>query len=360
MQILIQATSYPLTEELKRRIPKDLKGGTVQAYILAQEGESRPRVLNGENKPIIWTKKVLTRLHEKLKKGLKFFLGHNEDSGHENRKPVGELIDAFIDTVNGKLSNIILGHFPDPDVVKDADMNSVEADIYTVNSGDYETAEDVKEVTGIAVGSSKENSPAFPGALRLATIQCFEGTGGKPVENKEKKSGEGKTMTYDDVKNISLAWIKQMIEERQIHPNQLHDEKALRDDRVFGKIFEEREALQKQLETLKTEKETAVKAKESIEKETASITAKEKLKTLIPEGATKLTKDFILKNFDPSKMTDLSETGLKGYLEQAQKDFQETAKMFNYSEDPATKDAVNTPPEEPEKVSEAIKEIMGG
>jgi hypothetical protein len=194
----------------------------------------------------------------------------------------------------------------------------------------------------------------------LASIQCFEETGGKLVEDKKETSGEGKTMTYDDVKNISLAWIKQMIEERQIHPNQLHDEKALRDDRVFGKIFEEREALQKQLETLKTEKETAVKAKESIEKETASITAKEKLKKLIPEGATKLTKDFILKNFDPSKMTDLSETGLKGYLEQAQKDFQETAKMFNYSENPDANDTVNAPPAEPEKVSEAIKEIMGG
>ncbi|MGD9159629.1 MAG: hypothetical protein PVG39_14545, partial [Desulfobacteraceae bacterium] len=94
-------------------------------------------------------------------------MGHNKDSSHENRKPVGELIDAFIDNVDGKLSNIILGHFPDPEVVKDADMNSVEADIYAVNSGEYEMAEDVKEVTGIAVGSSKENSPAFPGALRL-------------------------------------------------------------------------------------------------------------------------------------------------------------------------------------------------
>ena len=105
---------------------------------------------------------------------------------------------------------------------------SIEANIHETNG----IVGDINDISGIALGSSDKDSPAFPGARRLAAIQCFgDSAGGEPGK---EIPGEGRD------KMPTFGEIKQAIKDMNIYPNQLFTEEEIRADRKFGKVYDER------------------------------------------------------------------------------------------------------------------------
>ncbi len=315
MKILIQALELNLNlEDLKKSIPEEklkaLKGkGILQAYTLAHEGVSQPKVI-GEGKQILkWPRAVIRIISEKIKEGTKFFLGHGETNSNEGRKSVGEVVTSFVKEIGGRLSHIIIGHFPNEDKVRNMDVCSMEADIYTDNEN---IVGDINNISGVALASSDVENPAFPGALRLGTVQCFD----TKIKNKEKKT---MPMTFEEIKTA--------IRDMNVFPWQLFTIEEFKNDRVFGKLFEDNSKLKVENEKLSKEnKEVLDKSKEAIHKLDVS-KSEVKLETFMKDLTDK-QKIFIKKQFQPEKLENLSDEGLKKFIEDSKKEFAETAKLF--------------------------------
>lgn len=267
---------------------------------------------------ISWPKIIIEKISSIVKTGTKFFLNHGKETNdHDNRKPLGEVLVSTLKNIGGKLSNIVIGHFPDENSVKNLDVISMEADINTDNNNNVK---DVFGITGIAMASSNNESPAFPGAVRLAAIQCFADT----LEKGENKM----EITFTDVQKF--------VKDNNVFPHQLYDEDVMKSDRKFGKIYEEFNSLKVDNERITKEKEVLEESSKEAIKKTQIFEANELLKTITKEGFTDKQKEFINSRFDPSKIEDLSEQGLKIFVENGKKEFSEMAKLFSGTEQATT------------------------
>jgi len=327
MKIYIEALELSLSpEELKAHVSAEkleaLKGkGILQAYTLAHEGESRPRVIGQGTQMLKWPRAVIRTLSDKIKIGIKFFVGHGTDNSNIDRESVGEVLSSFTKEIRGRLSNIIIGWFPNKEKVQAMDTCSMEADVHT----DEEfIVGDINEVTGIALGNSQQDHPAFPGALRLSMVQCF-------IESKSKP-GEGVNAMPEEKVEVTFQMVEEGIRKLNIFPWQVFDLEKFKADKVLGKIFTENATLKADNERLSKEnKEVTEKSVEAVRKSEV-VEAQEKLDTILKEGFTDKQKQFIKADFKPGDIKDLSEQGLKNYVEEGKKKFAEQAKLFGVEE----------------------------
>lgn len=333
MKISVQAMKELLSpEELIANISKEklelIKGkGKLQAYVIAHEGTSQPKVLDDRKaKKLNWPKETIQKIASKIKTGIKFFVDHGKDTNsHANRKPVGEVVGSFVKEIGNKLSNIVIGHFENPDDVNSMDVNSMEADVSIDESNN--NVVNLNELSGIALGSSSENSPAFPGAVRLASLQCFD-----KEENPDGKKGGQEMPTFDEV--------KQFVKDRNVWPSQLFDEDVIKRDHKYADVFGERDKLKIRVEELEKENKKITEQSADALKSSLVNSASTRIKELLPEGLTKKQETFIMKGFKPDKMEDLSDEGLVSYIKDAEKEYSEVASIFNdkKEEDPESED----------------------
>ena len=261
-----------------------------------------------------WPKKVIQQISNVLRPGIKFYHGHNEDNSTQGRKSIGSVVSTFLKNIAGKLSNVVVGHFPEG---SDYDVISMEADI-NVEETDQSNVESIANITGIAAASSNTESPAFPGARLMASIQCFE-------ENEEPKN-------IDEVKEMSVTIedVKKFVRERHVHPNELYQLEDLKNDRVFSKEFDKISTLEADKERLENEKkEIQERSKDAVNK-IASIDGRTMLdKALTKEnGYTDLQIKFIKNRYETNTIEDYSEEGIKSFIDGAKKDFSKNASIF--------------------------------
>lgn len=363
MRVEVQAMHLPTdVEEIKKLVPPEIlqkyQGkGVLQAYILAQEGMSQPKVLGQGGQSLRWPKRVIEKLKEKIKSGTKFFVDHGIDNSHEGRTAIGEAITSAVKDIRGKLSTVVIGHFPDKEKVQNLDICSLETNVETLGEQD-DIVNDVDDISGIALGSSLTTSPAFPGAKRLATIQCFDENQHINNPDGEKSNpGEGdEKMNFEDVKKA--------IRDMNIFPWQIFSEEDMRKDKVFGKILDERDKLSEEKKSLIEDLEKTKKESETAIKESQKSSARTRLKETLPEGLTEKQTKYIVDNFDPEKIEDLSEEGIKQYVDEAQKDYTKLAKMFGVVEgggesknENESSNGSQTEPIENDPIAVAMKEL---
>lgn len=278
---------------------------------------------------------MIRQLAEKIKTGTKFFIGHKETNAQDNRESVGEILTSFVKEIGGKLANVIIGHFPNKEKVENLDICSMEADVYTDNEN---IVGDINDISGIALGNSDKENPAFPGALRLSTVQCFN------------KEGDKMAITFEE--------IKKAIRDMNIHPWQLFTQDDIKNDREFSKIFTENTTLKVEKEKLEKEKkELEDKSKGALKKIAVSESATQ-LDKLMEEGYTDKQKEFIKERFNPEALEDLSKENLQKHLETEKKEFAKTARLFGVAEESRSKEDIKKSAEELTVEEEALK-LMG-
>ena len=356
MLLEIQASNAKISpEEVLASLPADVRekvrGKNAAVYCIGEEGTSRPReVGRSGNLTLRWPRGVLRRLAEAAGSGVKLFERHGKDNSHDGRAPLGEIVGSFTRMVGDKLQAIAVALMPEPR--EDLDVCSIEADVEA--SGDL--VGDVAKVSGLALSSSRVDSPAFAGAQRLATLQCFE-PGVDPDGNKKTgKPGEGEPHmpTFQEVKDF--------VRDHAVYPNQLFTIDDIKNDRVFGATLAEGETAKKKATELETENADLKKKSGDAIRATEVAAAKGRFEKLIPEGATDKQKQFYLKRFDPSKLEKLDDDALKAHLEAEAKEYAEHAKLFGV-EDPAQKpntSAGSGGAAGDDPVDAALKETIGG
>lgn len=353
--IKLQCTALSLhPQEIKNHIPLNVlaeiknknSNPYFRAYSIMQDGIAKPRIIGESNVlPTKWSRKIVESLKKIVKRGVQFFIGHNDDNSIENRKSVGEVISNFQKKIGNKLHNIVIGYFPDKISADQYDVCSIEGNILAQDYDDYSIVKQVKNITGIALGNSAYDKPAFPGAVYLGSIQAFDDDN-DDSPSLEKNKSEEITMTFEE--------IKQAVKDKNIFPAQLYTEDDLKQDRTFGKLFDQIEVVSQQ----KTEFETQLEAKENeikkLQKDITLVTANDKLSKSLPDGLTDSQKTFIEKRFKPETMEDVSEENLKSFVDNSLEEFSEYASIFGI--DKTDTDPVNN--SDNDKTEDEIDQIV--
>ncbi len=204
-----------IIRDIKRDDPHPL----FKAFVIGGEGEWRPTIVGIGQTIQRWFRGAVQALGQKLNIGTKVFDGHEQTNAHDGRTAVGEVIGKTIEKVKDTISAIAVTYiYPQ---FKDIpfDVASIEADLSVpANMRAFEVDEpDVLAITGIALGNSAIDMPAFPGATLQAALQAF-------AEPQTRTQGGGGMKTLDEVKAA--------IQEGRFLPSQLFDGEVLVSDPV--------------------------------------------------------------------------------------------------------------------------------
>jgi hypothetical protein len=298
--------------------------------------------------PITWPRQAVQAVGNVIKRGLQFFKGHNSDNSTSNRRSLGKVLGHITKEIKGKLNQIVIGYFPDKQEAQNCDVCSIEADIILKQNGTSAIAEAIENITGIALGNSSTETPAFAGAVRLGSIQAFEKVDDPPSKttHKEKKT-EGDSM------ELTFEKVKQFLKDKMVWPNQVYDAEVLKKDHVFGKVYQEYEALKSKFTDLETKYNTTVTELTTERKEKAKDGAKAKLNTFYPEGITEVQKKFLEKEFNKNLPEDLSNDGLKIFVDKGLESYKEYASIFGGDRSQSQEPKV-PPTKQPENLPEGV------
>lgn len=186
-----------------------------KAFVVGQEGEARPNLVGIG--PVIqrWFKSAVQALGDKLGIGTKVFNLHAVTNEHTGRVPVGEVVGKAVRRINNILSAVAVTYIYPAFKDMKLDVASIEADVHVDPEAKNQQIEDdldILDVTGVALGNSEINKPAFPGATLLASLQAFAET--------TRQGGE--KMTTEE--------IRQAIREAKLRASDLFSERDLAAD----------------------------------------------------------------------------------------------------------------------------------
>lgn len=264
-------------EKIKQKDPHPY----FKAFVLAHEGISSPRFVGDTlNTEIIWPAKAIQSMKNFIKKGIKFFKGHNKDNSISNREALGKIVATKEMIIKNKLSNVVVGYFPSDkkEEIKKMNICSMEALWNFIKRGGKIIADSLKELTGVALGNSINKKPAFEGARELGFVQAFENIKGE----------QEMEITFNDVETF--------VKQRNVYPSQLYSFEQIKADRVFIPEFNEIESrekdLKQKLETSEKEKESAIKGKEKSDLSLLKFTSKDKISEIIKKATEGKSSDY--------------------------------------------------------------------
>lgn len=174
--------------DIKREDPNPM----FKAFCIGHEGTATPKIVDVGSTVQRWYQTAIEKLTNKMGLGLPAYHNHAATNKEKNRPPIGEIVGKVMKKINGFLSSIAVAYiFPQ---FKDLplDIASIEADIQVpYGSREFDVDDiDVLDVTGIALGNSQTDKPAFAGATLLATLQAMA----------EKPNKGDNKMTLEEIK----------------------------------------------------------------------------------------------------------------------------------------------------------------
>jgi hypothetical protein len=318
-----------------------------QAFSLIHEGVSSPKLIGESNRqPITWTRRAIQSLKKVVTKGVRLFLGHNQDNSTKNRRPLGIVVADTQKEIDGKLHHVVVLYHNQRQVqaAKNIDIVSHEGEWTFFEKAGMIFANAIEKLTGIAGMNSDMATPAFEGAKRLAMVQAMsddtEPTGTTPEKTKTGDVMDITTVPFDD--------LKKEIERRNTFPHQLFDLEKMKQDRVLSNIFRENETLKKTNEEQTKALESVTAEKEKIRAEQLVLTAKPRLEKLLDDKkATDKQKTFILKKFEKTNLDDASDESLQGLIDSNLEEYKELANLFQPTDDPQNPQKKFTDPDDP-------------
>jgi len=205
------------------------KSPMIKAFVVGHEGEARGNLIGVGNIVKRWFGDAIVKLFNKLTTGLQLFHGHaantNDTSG---RIPIGEVVGKKLLNIKDRISSVVACYiYPDFRNLP-LDVASIEADIdLRGDSKDSLYVADVNEISGIALGNSQVETPGFPGATLLGQLQAFA----------EKKN---KITLFEGENNMTLAELKQGIQEGKFKPTDLFEPEAIFTDPFISEQMKEK------------------------------------------------------------------------------------------------------------------------
>ena len=162
-------------ESILNKLRADDPNPLIKAFVVGHEGESKGNLVGFGNVIKRWFKTMIRALGSKIQAGLQLFHGHVDTNSHEGRVPIGEVVGTKLKEIDGRESVIVACHIKPEFRNLPLDVASVETTVdYKQNPDGTLEILGVSDVTGIALGNSRVQTPGFPGATLLGQLQAFE------------------------------------------------------------------------------------------------------------------------------------------------------------------------------------------
>jgi len=322
--------------EIKEKDPNPV----FRAYVIGHEGEATGKQVGGWQVVKNWFSSAIRKIVDKLQFGTKLFHGHNLDSSHEGRQPIGEIVGKALKKVENKLSAIGIAYIYPEYRGMPLDVASIEANINISPSKDSVEAIDVKDITGIALGNSAIEKPGFANATLLSQIQAFAYSRSQQQFNKG-----GDTMP-------TLSEIRKFVSDEGISPNEIFGRDALIDDPVVKGYTKERikeevageyagrkrkeEALQKSKEEWEKEKKELEEEIKKLQSESAKVKAADLFNTKAKERKLDDRQIRFIENKKESfapKDPDKLEKEVDEFMDSVLEEYKSTAEIFGVKEE---------------------------
>ena len=245
---------------IKAMDPKPL----FRAYVIGHEGMSHPTALGIGKIAIGWFERTIRKLRDQIQLGTKLFHGHAQSNVHDNRTSVGEIVGTALKTIKDKLSVIAIAYIRQPYRDLKLDVASIEADvILSINEETGETDAEVKDITGIALGDSSEDAPAFAGATLIGEMQAFL------TKSQYTKGGD---------MGLTSSEVRDFIRTEKLNPSDLFGIEELRKDPLIISHIESETKGQKTDEWWARKRENEDRERKDKERETDQKTKDDALK----------------------------------------------------------------------------------
>ena len=304
--------------EIKKKDPTPL----FKAFVVGGEGTWKPSLVGFGQVVQKWFRSAVSKIVNLLETWTPVFHLHATTNAQDGRPIIGRVVGKAEKEIDGAASALAIIYILPEYQGLNLDIASIEADVNVMAGEKTSDIQDVNVlgITGIALGNSSVNKPAFPGATLLASLQAFAG------KNQPIPGGNGK-MTKEEI----IAGIKDL----RLNPSDLFQPTQIIGDPIVAEHVREKtvgeyahrmrtdEAFQKAKGDWDKEKGDLVKRAEKAEGVAIKVSSGEALKTTLKER--KLVDDtgkpkdeklvkFINKNYEKSfKPTD--EASLKKDLD---------------------------------------------
>jgi hypothetical protein len=301
-----------------------------QAYSICHEGKSTPTILGDTARPISWPRAAVQSIKQTVLRGVKFFLGHNEDNSTEGREALGEVVASADMEIDGVLNHVVVGYFPDRAKVVNLDICSQEGEWSFLEEAGQWIADKLHAITGIALSDSAHDEPAFSGAKRLAMVQALDSikvVGAVGADGKLKRRG---VRAMSDIDLTTVAWsdLQREFERRRLLPSQVFKVDDLKKDPEFRGVFEASEATTAELKKAKDALASLTKAQEETAKALQTSTAKERFEKVLTTLTLTPRQREYAKNAFPAKLEDASDEALKRIIDASLESYKVAAKTF--------------------------------
>jgi|GEM_PF-1987810 len=357
---------------LKRIRERDLQP-EIRAYSIGHEGEAEFEVVGEGSVLLRMLKNAVRMMFRALSMGTAVFHGHTEDNEHGGREKIGEVVGGVLKEMKGRLNTVAAIYLYPGQAAKQGmlDIASIEAEVTYSGHGSHVQIDSIPKITGIALGSSKEESPGFPGATLLGAVRAF----------REAQINQ----MAGDIAMFTLEEIKEAIREGDLTPGQLFSRKALLEDEIVVTHVEKEKQTEfehaRRVETKLGDERKERRAKEKeLDEQLAELTstnrklAKESLSFQALQIATPILNekklDEVQRKFVESKLPLFSsdaddrvkfKADLEGYIDTQLMDLKETSKLLGIEEEepePEEEDVGLSAKDKDEKGSEEIDKYM--
>lgn len=313
-QILAMADSEVLgliSPRTIRDIKREDPSPVFKVFRVGQEGESTPHIVGVGRTVQRWFQSAIEKLTEKLGLGIPVYHNHVPTNTDKNRQAIGEIVGKALKNIEGSLSSIAVAYIYPQFKDLPLDVASIEAGVMVPKDArEFDVTDlDVQEVTGIALGNSQTNKPAFPGATLMAQLQAMaekphQGDRKMTLEEIRTAIQEGKFGPSDVFAPTALTsdpFIKEHVEEKINNAKGYQIRKLQEAEAKTATLETEKKALQDELASSKTSV-LKTRAKETFE---AVLTERPKLKE--DERLSKFVRKQFEKGFTPADEAKLKD-----------------------------------------------------
>lgn len=162
--------------EIKRKDPVP----TFKAFVVGGEGTWQPTLVGIGSVVQRWFKSAVQKIVALLERWTPVYHLHSTQTEADGRQVIGRVVGRAEKLVDGILSALAIIYVLPEYQGLELDIASIEADVdVSAGAGGPSDIKDVNvlAITGIALGNSASNKPAYPGATLLASLQAFAGQG---------------------------------------------------------------------------------------------------------------------------------------------------------------------------------------
>lgn len=166
-----------ISADTLERIKRTDRRPTIKVFAVAHEGTAHGTELSFGaklQKAFGYVKDMIIRIGERLQIGTAVFNRHVDTNEHAGRLQIGEVVGKAVKYIGGKLSSLAAIYIYPEHRNLPLDVASIEAEVeYMPKTKDKAEVIDVSNITGIALGHSAIDKPAFKDATLLAVVQAF-------------------------------------------------------------------------------------------------------------------------------------------------------------------------------------------